>query len=90
METTVVSRRMAMVETSNDRYGIVVQRSIGQRSRANQDPRSDTATTSLVVLASSQYLETTQLEDSRCIVEAVPVEMQYWNTTRELTTLSTT
>ena len=40
---TMVSRRMEMVETSDDRNGIVVHRSIGQRSGANQDPRSDRA-----------------------------------------------
>ena len=40
---TMVSRRMAMVETNDDRNGIVVHRSISQRSGANQDPRSDRA-----------------------------------------------
>ena len=65
-----------------------------QRSVANQDPRSDTATTALVVVESNDLewqfsshigdLETSQLENSSCIVEAVLVEMQYWNTTREL------
>ena len=32
-----------MVETNDDQNGIVVHRSIGQRSGANQDPRSDRA-----------------------------------------------
>ena len=39
----MVSRRMAMVETSDDQNGVVVHKSIGQRSGANQDPRSDWA-----------------------------------------------
>ena len=59
-----------------------------------------TATTVLVVLASSVlvwqcssnigYLGTSQLKDSNCIMELVLVEVQYWNTTGLLTTLSTT
>ena len=52
METTMMSRRMAMVETSNDRNGVVVHRSISQRSRVSQDPRSEQLSV-LVVLASS-------------------------------------
>ena len=40
---TIVSKRMAMVETSDDRDGVVVHRSISQSSGANQDPRSDRA-----------------------------------------------
>ena len=40
---TMLTRRMAMVETNDDRNGIVVHRSISQRSGANQDPRSGRA-----------------------------------------------
>ena len=34
----MVSRRMAMVETNNDRNGIVVHRSIGQRNEPTKIP----------------------------------------------------
>ena len=45
----VVSRRMAMVETNDDRNGIVVHRSISQRSGANQKPMANNTESALTV-----------------------------------------
>ena len=82
---TMVYRRMAMVETNDDRNGIVVHRSISQRSGANQDPRSDRAVDASYFgglwcgssLATGESM-ISQMEDSSCIMEAALAGVQYW------------